>query len=463
MLGGVRGRLTLGIATVLAVVLAVAGAVVARDVDRSERQVLDDRLRRTAELSRATAVAAVEQELPDVDRRLDAVLRATRSSLRLAIGDQVLLDSGADLPEHRRPPLGLHTVVVGATRYRTYAETLRDPSLGGLVRLEVATSLADLEARQAALHRRLALLGAAMLLVAAAGTWLAADLVLRPLRRLRAAAAGIATEGDLERPVPVGGPAELRALAGSFNAMLARLARSADDRNRALEATRRFAADAGHELRTPLTSVQATLSTIALHPEMAAEQRGELAREALGEQRRLVELLDSLQALARGDAAPLERAEVDLADLVDVSAGAVAARHPTVSVTADAPDEPVLYGGWEPGLRILVDNLVENAARHGRANGTVRIALRPADDGRGPAIDVDDDGPGIPPAERERVFEPFRRVTGASGRAGSGLGLALVAQQARLHGATVTVDDSPLGGARLRVQFPPRSPAQGVP
>ena len=235
MLGGVRGRLTLGIATVLAVVLAVAGAVVARDVDRSERQVLDDRLRRTAELSRATAVAAVEQELPDVDRRLDAVLRATRSSLRLAIGDQALLDSGADLPGHRRPPLGLHTMAVGGTRYRTYAETLRDPSLGGLVRLEVATSLADLEARQAALRRRLALLGAAMLLVAAAGTWLAADLVLRPLRRLRAAAAGIVTEGDLERPVPVGGPAELRALAGSFNAMLARLARSADDRNRALE------------------------------------------------------------------------------------------------------------------------------------------------------------------------------------------------------------------------------------
>jgi signal transduction histidine kinase len=242
--------------------------------------------------------------------------------------------------------------------------------------------------------------------------------------------------------------------------MLARLARSAEDRNRALEATRRFAADAGHELRTPLTSVQATLSTIARHPEMPADQRGELAREALGEQRRLVELLDSLQALARGDAAPLERADVDLAELVDASAGALAARHPSVSVTADAPDEPVAYRGWEPGLRIMVDNLLENAARHGRRDGTVRIALRPQADGRGPEIDVDDDGPGIPPDERERVFEPFRRVNGSAARAGSGLGLALVAQQARLHGATVTVNDSPLGGARLRVEFPARAPAQ---
>src|SRR5215470_10471243 len=142
---GLRGRLTLGITTVLAVVLVVAGVIVARDVDRSERQVLDDRLRRTAELSRATAVTAVQQGLPDVDRRLDAALRATRSSLRLAIGDSVLLDSGVSVPTHGGAPLGLHTVTSGDTRYRTYAETLRDPGLGGIVRLEVTTSLADFE------------------------------------------------------------------------------------------------------------------------------------------------------------------------------------------------------------------------------------------------------------------------------------------------------------------------------
>src|SRR5919197_6626180 len=148
---GLRGRLTLGVTAVLAVVLVVAGVLVARDVDHSERQVLDDRLRRTAELSRATAVTAVQQGLPDVDRRLDAVLRTTPSSLRLEIGDTVLLDSGVTLPQHAGAPLGLHTVTVGDTRYRTYAETLRDPGLGGLVRLEVTTSLADFEDRRTAL------------------------------------------------------------------------------------------------------------------------------------------------------------------------------------------------------------------------------------------------------------------------------------------------------------------------
>jgi two-component system, OmpR family, sensor histidine kinase PrrB len=235
--------------------------------------------------------------------------------------------------------------------------------------------------------------------------------------------------------------------------MLARLSRSAEDRNRALEATRRFAADAGHELRTPLTSVQATLSAIARHPDMPAAQRGELARDALAEQRRLVELLDSLQALARGDAGPLELAEVDLAELLDASAGAAAARHPALGLETRAPDEAVALEGWEPGLRILLDNLIENAARHGRADGMVRVTLHPAVNGDGPAIEVEDDGPGIPPAERERVFEPFHRVAGGD-RPGSGLGLALVAQQARLHGAEVTVGESALGGARVRVGFP---------
>jgi len=202
--------------------------------------------------------------------------------------------------------------------------------------------------------------------------------------------------------------------------------------------------------------VQATLSAIARHPDMPAAQRGDLARDALAEQRRLVELLDSLQALARGDAAPLERADVDLAEVVDASVGAVAARHPGTTLTADAPDEAVAYRGWEPGLRILVANLVENAARHGRADGRVRVTLRAAVNGRGPSIEVEDDGPGIPEAERERVFEPFHRVDGAGGadHAGSGLGLALVAQQARLHEAEITVGDSTLGGALMRVQFP---------
>lgn len=440
-----RGRLTLGITAALAVVLAAAGIVVARDVERSERQVLDDRLRRTAELSRVSALTAVEQELPGVDKRLEAVLRATGSSLRLTVGSKVVLDAGTVVPGNA--PIGLHTVTLDGRHYRSYVERLQDPSLGGLARLQVTSSLRALERREDSRRRRILLLFAGALAIAAATTWFGAGVVLRPLRRLREGTARIATEDDLARPVGEEGPRETRALAASFNAMLARLRRSADDRTRALEATRRFAADAGHELRTPMTSVQANLSMLARHPELDAARRTAIAEDALAEQRRLVALLEGLQAFARGDAGPVERTDVELGEVCDAALTAVRARWPATTFAAVLPEREVVLAGWEPGLRLLVENLLENAARHGRAGGTVRLTLS-AD-----ALVVEDDGPGVPAADRARIFEPFARIA-TRDVPGSGLGLALVAQQARLHEATVVVDDAPeLGGARFAVRW----------
>jgi two-component system sensor histidine kinase PrrB len=457
-----RGRLTLGVALVIAAVLLAAGALVSRYVASSERAALDDRLERTAELSRVTALAAIQEGLPDPDRRLDAVLSASGTSLRLTLGRRVLLDTGAPPPARPRLRRGLQTFTFGGQRYRAYVTALRDPGLGGLARLEVVTGLAQLEHRQAQLDQRLLAFGLLALVAAGAGVWLAADLVLRPLRRLRTVASSVAEDEDLDRRVPPGGPTELRSLAASFNAMLARLGRSAADRRRALAATRRFTADAGHELRTPLTSVQATLSTLERHLDLPADRRAEMLGDALAEQRRLVELLDGLQALARGDAGPLEFTEVDLADVVDAAATAVADRHPGLRLSAELPDTPVAIEGWEPGLRLLADNLVENAARHGRPDGQVRVTLdaaRPGEDG-GALLTVDDDGPGIPEADRGRIFAPFARLDATNGE-GSGLGLALVEQQVRHHGARIDVGDSPLGGARFSVRFAARAAPTG--
>ena len=110
--------------------------------------------------------------------------------------------------------------------------------------------------------------------------------------------------------------------------------------------------------------------------------------------------------------------------------------------------------GWEPGLRLLADNLVENAVRHGRAGGEIRVTLDPARAGEdgGALLTVDDDGPGIPDADRARIFAPFARLESTNGE-GSGLGLALVEQQVRHHGARIDVGESPLGGARFSVRF----------
>jgi signal transduction histidine kinase len=446
----VRGRLTLWITVVVAVVLALAGLLAARDVNSSERDALDDRLVRTAELSGATALEAVQKELPSADARLTAVLSATRTSLRLTLGGTELVETGDPVPPHGHLPKGLSSFRSGGVNYRAYVSNLRDPSLGGLARLELTTRLSALEQRQDSLVNRLVLIGLLALLLAAVGVFAAGGVVLRPLSRLRSEAERIAGEEDLgQRVLAERGPTETRALAAALNAMLARLSRSAADRERAIEATRRFAADAGHELRTPLTSIQARLSALARHPDEPPERRTQMAEEALQQQRRAVTLLDGLQALARGDAAPpLE--PVDLGDTVDAALAAARERHPTVHWTSDVPDGAITVDAWAPGLRALLDNLLENAALHGRTDGEVRVAVRGTET---PELIVEDDGAGVPDADRGRIFEPFVRLRDDG--EGSGLGLALVAQQARHHGADITVDRSPtLGGARVAVRFP---------
>jgi signal transduction histidine kinase len=361
------------------------------------------------------------------------------------------------VPPHRHLPKGLSSFRSGGVNYRAYVSDLRDPSLGGLARLELTTRLTALEQRQNSLRNRLLLIGLIALLLAAAGAFVAGGVVLRPLRRLRSAAERIAGEEDLGQRVPADrGPTETRGLATALNAMLARLSRSAADRERAIEATRRFAADAGHELRTPMTSIQARLSALARHPDEPPERRTEMAEEALEQQRRAVTLLDGLQALARGDAAPALE-PLDLADAVDAALAAARDRHAAVRWTSDVPDGAMAVDAWEPGLRSLLDNLLENAARHGRTGGEVRVTLRGGD---APEILVEDDGPGVPGSDRARIFEPFVRLQDDGD--GSGLGLALVAQQARHHGADIVVDSSPeLGGARFTVRFAAARRADG--
>jgi two-component system, OmpR family, sensor histidine kinase PrrB len=185
---------------------------------------------------------------------------------------------------------------------------------------------------------------------------------------------------------------------------------------------------------------------LARHPELDPERRNALLDDALTEQRRLVDLLDGLQALARGDAAPGDDTDVDLSELV----AEATAEHSSAHVRTDLPDGPVVVRGWDAGLRMLVGNLVQNAIRHGAPDGRVDVALT---NGPAPRLIVDDDGPGIPADQRERIFEPFTRLDAVTSP-GSGLGLALVAQQADRHGAEVEVEDSPLGGSRFVVTFP---------
>ena len=179
-----------------------------------------------------------------------------------------------------------------------------------------------------------------------------------------------------------------------------------------------------------------------------------MVRAMTEEQDRMVHLLGGLQALARGEAAEsLPREDVELADLIDAAMYSARSRHPDVRYELDGGAQEATLHGWAGGLRLVVDNLLDNAALHGRSGGVVRVSLRHEDGSL--VMRVDDDGPGIPFEERERVLEAFARGEGATAP-GTGLGLAIVAQQVALHGGTLRLGDSDLGGLAVQVTLPLR-------
>ena len=161
-------------------------------------------------------------------------------------------------------------------------------------------------------------------------------------------------------------------------------------------------------------------------------------------------LLDGLQALARGEAAEaLPREDVELGDLVDAAIYGARRRHPGVTFALREHDGEGTVHGWANGLRLVVDNLLENAALHGGERVDVDLAR---EDG-GWLLRVADDGPGVPEDERERLLEPFARGRGTTVQ-GTGLGLAIVAQQVGLHGGELRLADSPLGGLAVEIRLP---------
>lgn len=285
--------------------------------------------------------------------------------------------------------------------------------------------------------------------VAALGLWWIVGWSLRPLQRAAGAArvrqAGIAGAGD---PLPSAGmPDELRPLVEAFNGLLGRL-------DQAFEAQRGFVADAAHELRTPLTALKLQLSVLA-GAQDEAERTASIARLRTGIDR-ATRMVEQLLALARAEPGvepvneTVDLAEIARQALADASALAATRQ---VSLTVLAP-LPCPLPGDAAALRSLVRNLIDNAVAHGRPAGQVivRVLAGGVAGQEGPMLQVDDDGPGIPPAERERAFDRFHRG-GAARSEGSGLGLAIVQAVARRHGALVTLADSPLGGLRVTVRW----------
>jgi len=315
--------------------------------------------------------------------------------------------------------------------------------------VEVGALAQSISSRAADLRQVVIWTGLAGLLVALLGTLITSRLALRPLTLLARKAAAVEGTDDLQvRLRAPGQPREVAVLAEELDRMLSRLDGAVAARAAALLAARRFAADAGHELRTPLQSVRANLD-IASSEGANAEQRRLALETAALQSDRLNRLVDGLQTLARGEsglAAPV--ADVDLGDIADGAVFATRTRHPELTIDSDLPASGPVVQGDADGLWRVVENLLENAARHGRPGGHVRLHV--SGNGAGAEIVVEDDGPGIPLAERQRVIRRFARGRDATA-AGSGLGLAIVDAEARRHDGALRLSSSELGGLLARV------------
>jgi two-component system sensor histidine kinase PrrB len=314
----------------------------------------------------------------------------------------------------------------------------------------------QLSARAASLRRSVIWTVLIGLIAAAVATAVVTRVSLRPLDALRRKAAMIKKSGDASLRVrEPRQPTEVAALADELDAMLVQLARAAAEREAALGAARRFASDVGHELRTPLQSVRSNIE-IARHDSIDQAQLEVALAAAASESERLHRLVDGLQSLARGEAGLQSSVgEVDLGDIVDGAVFVARVRHSELQIEVDAPAAGPTVVGDEDGLWRAVENLIENAARHGRPAGHIRITVEPR--GSGAAITIEDDGPGIPVDLREVVTSRFVRGTSTT-VPGSGLGLAIVQAEAKRHHGSLVLGDSPLGGLRAVVTV-----GQGVP
>lgn len=457
-LASLRGRVALLATLAVAGVLLVVGAAAVASFSERERERVDQALRERPIRPLVRALEPSERPaeppgFPGPERPpgppppLVRALGPEGEYVRVIADAQIVEELGApgDLPVPQGP--GLRTLEADGERFRSLAR--QGP--GGEL-LEVGTDLGPAEERIASLRNRLLLLGGLGTALVAALSWWLAGLALGPLRALRDAAGRVSSTRDLSTRLSAeGAPEEVAELTGSVNDMLARLERSAAQTESALQATRRFAGDAGHELRTPMTALRAHIGALRRNPDLRPDERQALLRDAEREADRASRLLEALQTLARGDAgASLPREAVDMSALAEAALEAARARHPEVHWKLEAAPQELELHGWPDGLRALVDNLLENAARHGRPAG--RVEARLAHEGDALVLTVDDDGPGVAHAHRDRIFERFARADGARAE-GSGLGLALVRQQARLHGGEVEVSDGPLGGARFRVRL----------
>jgi len=415
----------------------------------------------------AQAAIAYRSTLAQADDIFDSLLQ--RTALSLGTGDGLLStgpthNRGAATPmaddliiqiwtpdglrvfnsRSRRPlpdqiVLGFSDAKMEGTTYRVYA--LATP----FQVIQVAQDMAVRRhmARELALRTIAPIAAAAPLLMLI--VWCVVSWSLRPVKRARAQVAARQPE-DLS-PVNVQGlPDEIRPLILELNLLLERM-------RGAFAQQKQFVGDAAHELRSPLAALRLQLQ--------ALQRAGDPEARLVAEQRlasgidRATRLVEQLLSMARHESAAEQTpaGPVDLADVLRQALSETLAQANAKSIAVDLEGAlDVRVQGHRDALVLLARNLLDNAIKHSPTGGRIRLRLETSPDKV--AFIIDDEGPGIPPAERERVFDRFYRAEGNT-QHGSGLGLSIARAVADQHGAEIFLDDAPGGqGLRARVEFP---------
>ena len=433
-MNSIRVRVLLLLLGMLVVIAAVMGALTYRNVLAETESLFDYQLRQMAFSLRDQGEIAPAQASTLADAELDFVVQIWSVDGRIIYPPR-LRD---DLPT--RALLGLADVTVQGKTWRAFSVA----SQGRVIQVAQPLQIRQQLAAAAALRSV-----APLLLIAPAMALLVWWLAARTLAPLRRVAEGVRARDEQSlQPLPAEGlPDEVAPLVGALNGLLQRLGTS-------LGAQRAFVSDAAHELRSPLTALKLQMQLLQRAPDDAARAEAAIALNAGID--RAARLVEQLLALARAEPGAL--AAESALDLSELARSAVVdtlpfahARGTDIELFADAP---VAVHGDAAALGVLVRNLVDNAVRYAPRGS--RVELRVRDENGAAVLWVDDAGPGIPPEERERVFDRFYRHAPGD-EAGSGLGLAIVRSVAERHGASVTLGNSPLGGLRAEVRFAPTS------
>ena len=416
------------------------------------------RLTVVATLAFAVAISAVAFGLVALVRNnLNDSIEATNQQQLDSL--QTQLQAAIDRGDLQPPSNGeqVFCCVVGPDGQPHYykAQPQRDPryeaaqreirTTAGNITVVAQQSLAEVDRTVNSVTHALMLAVPALILLVGMAMWYFTGRALRPVEAIRLEAEEI-TGTTMHRRVPEPDTDdEVGRLARTMNAMLVRLETSSQKQ-------RQFVSDASHELRTPLASIRGNLE-VALRNEQSTDWP-EVARRVLSEDERMEDTVAELLELARLDESegPLALDTLPEVDLDDVVADlAITTRRVPVDTTKVSAGR---VRGREDQLARAIRNLVDNAARH--ASSKVAVSLTTDETGHVVDLIVDDDGTGIPPEDRVRVFERFTRLDEGRARdaGGLGLGLALVKGIVDSHHGTVTIDESPLGGARFTVRLP---------